>query len=71
MYSLETNVLCEQEVICTEFQIAHCSDVGRCCSFRRTHEARMWIAINDWNESHGVPEYKNWRFTFMTSMGMI
>ena len=39
--------------------------------FRRTHEARVWIAVNDWNESHGVPEYQNWRKTFMQKIGII
>ena len=41
------------------------------CKFRRTHEARVWIAINDWNEARGIPEYQGWRQKFMKYMNMI
>ena len=39
--------------------------------FRRTHEARVWVAINDWNKGQGVPEYQEWRTTFMCKLGII
>ena len=36
-----------------------------------SYEARMQCARNDWNESHNIPEYQNWRHDFLKMIGVL